>query len=199
MKKIISLAAVFVLLICTASAERNFLSFSFGLSSGIPFYGTEESNNYAKELDSSSRFVIGTYALLNLNIVKTASVYSGAELISDFKWQNPYYTNHLHCDFPLGIRLSPGLAGFSFGTAYLLGFRGDFYKVEVIDENEDTSKVEKMNTATAWGNGFKFFLEYDFSYHGSQMLPTAGLSWTFMPRGNNEYDNLLQIYFCLNL
>ena len=190
MKKTLSFLFVIFALACSLNAQKNLISFSFGINSGIPVYGTEDSKKAEEKLENPNRFVIGTYALLNLNIIETASVFTGADLLTDFNWEDSNYANHLHFDIPLGLRLSPNLAGFSFGTAYLLGLRGDFYSL---------TKNDKSSSATPWGNGFKLFAEYDFSYHGYKFLPTIGLSWTIMPRGNNEYDNLLNLYMGLNL
>ena len=189
MKKILALILSILCFSFTLSAEKNLISFSFGLSTGIPVYQSENIKIEEAYIDVNRRFVIGTYAYVNLNIIDYASVFAGGEIVSDFNWNGKYYSDHLDVDFPLGLRLSPGLAGFSFGTGYLLGFRGDFYK----------NDFGKANTSTPWGNGFKFFAEYDFSYHGYKFMPTVGLSWNIMPRGNNEYDNMLHLYMGLNL
>ena len=186
MKKILTLAIILGLFTTGLSAEKNLISFSAGLSTGIPIYNSENITNNTSEWESSTRLVIGTFAYVNLNLIEYASIYSGVNFLSDFNWtENDLYANHLHLDFPLGLRLSPGLEGFSFGTAYLLGFRSDFYN------NLDD---EKSSSITAWGNGFQFFAEYDFSYHGSTFLPLVGISWGLIPRGNYEYDNLLNLY-----
>ncbi len=189
MKKILSVLALLCTFTFSLCAEKNLISFSFGLSTGIPVYGSEEVKEEEDFIEANQRFVIGTYALMNINIIEYASVYGGAELVSDFNWNGKLYANHLNLGFPLGLRVSPGLAGFSFGTAYLLGFRGDFYNTD----------VEKYTSATPWGNGFKLFTEYDFSVHGSDYFPTIGISWAIIPRGSYEYDNFLNLYLGLNL
>lgn len=189
MKKILTVIISLICISFSLCAEKNLLSFSFGLSTGIPVYQSQTIKEEEEYIEANRRFVIGTYAYANINIIDYASVFAGAELLSDFNWNGKNYSNHLDLDFPLGLRLSPGLAGFSFGTAYLLGFRGDFYK----------NDFGKANTATPWGNGFKLFAEYDFSNQKYKFLPTIGLSWNIMPRGNNEYDNLLSLYLGLNI
>ncbi|MCR4579320.1 MAG: hypothetical protein K5681_03115 [Treponema sp.] len=189
MKKTFALAFIFALLSFSIYAEKNLISISVGLNTGIPFYGSAELNEATEDLDASKRFVFGAYGLFNLNIIEHASVFTGAELFTDLNWADKNYANHLHVDFPLGLRLSPNLGGLAFGTAYLLGFRSDFYYLP---------EEEKSNSMTSWGNGFKLFLEYDFSYHGSEFLPTVGISWSIMPRGNYDYDNLLNLYMGLN-
>ena len=191
MKKNIALAVILASIMFSMNAEKHLISFSFGISSGIPFYDSEEVLEKNESLESAKRFVIGTYGLVNLNLIEYASVYTGVNFTSDFNWgDDSYYANHLHLDIPLGLRLSPGLGGFSFGTAYLLGFRSDFYNNAVDEKTSDISP---------WGNGFQLFTEFDFSSLGNKFYPTAGISWTIIPRGNYSYDNLLNLYIGLNL
>ena len=50
-----------------------------------------------------------------------------------------------------------------------------------------------------WGNGFKIFVEYDFTHKTNRILPIVGINWKFMPRGNKCYDNIFTLYCMVKL
>ena len=165
MKKLSALILT-VLITCTALfADENLFSFSIGLSSGIPIYGSGSVISTGSEIDKPSRVIIGTTAALNLNIIKQVSFFTGGDVLFDFVWDSNQYANKIHVAFPLGLKIYPGLGGLNAGLAYTLGFRTDSIK---------TSEHEHEGITT-WGNGFKFSIEYNFAHDGnSRFLPSIG-------------------------
>lgn len=225
MKKITCFFLLTVFATLFVFANEDLFSVTVGLSSGIPFYSenfsstatqaaanipttdenltsddstisenaqsTENNTETKTEIKTDKRVIIGSFASLNLNVVKQVTFFTGCDFLADFNWAENLYAHHLHLGFPLGFKIYPGLAGLNLGLAYVLGFRADFTK---------TSSDYKTKNATAWGNGFKFLAEYNFAHDGfSKYLPTIGCSWTYMPRGNYEKDNLLTFYLAANL
>ena len=189
MKKIISTLFISIILITSITAKENPISFSAGLSTGIPFYGARSIKRINESIENQGRFIIGAYGNMNFNIIEQGSIFFGAELLSDFIWGNNNHSNHLHFSMPVGFKIYPNLKGLCFGIAYSLGFRADFI---------DTPDLYKKEIP-CWGNGFKFFTEYNFAKYGkSRYLPTIGFSWNFMPRGSNTYDNIISFYVGAN-
>lgn len=182
---LVLLSSLFVGLI----AEESLISFNAGLSSGIPFYGEDSLPEKSKDIDTDYRVIIGTFANLNINVIKQVSFFAGVDLLTDFNWKSKQYDHHLNMSFPLGFKIYPGLGGLDLGLAYTLGFRSDFSK---------SSKGKSSNVAS-WGNGFKVLAEYNFAHEGkSKYLPTIGCSWNLMPRGNYSYDNIICFYLAEN-
>ena len=173
-------------------AQEKFLGFDFALVTGLPFYGSSEIRNFNSNVSSNpNRIVIGSKADLTFKLIQQLKLVFGSSCLADFNWNGADYSNHFDYDFFFGVKIYPNLAGFNFGLGYLLGERIDFV---------NTSVDEKQNLFSAWGNGFKFLAEYNFAHDGfSKYLPTIGCSWTYMPRGNYEKDNLLTFYLAANL
>lgn len=84
-----------------------------------------------------------------------------------------------------GLKLAPFDSGFNFGVEYNTGIRIDFHKLPSIYKTQTES--------TKWGNGFRFSIEYDFSYHTNGFAPVIGISWRNQPRGGYS-DNLSSIF-----
>lgn len=190
MKKLLCSLVLLFSVLTGLIAKEGLISFNAGLSSGIPFYGSDALPEAAEKIDTQYRVIIGTFANININVIKQVSFFTGADLLADFNWQDKYYRNHLHMDFPLGFKIYPGLGGLDLGLAYTLGFRSDFLKSQ--------SKGKSSNIAS-WGNGFKILIEYNFAHTGnSKYLPTIGCNWNLMPRGNNAYDNIITFYLAEN-
>lgn len=190
MKRILCCLSLLFIFFAGLFATEELLSFNAGLSSGIPFYSSGSLSEKSEEIDTDHRVIIGTFANINLNVIKQVTFFTGADIFTDFNWQGKQYANHLHMSFPLGVKIYPNLWGFDFGLAYTLGFRSDFLK------NEERSK---SNNIASWGNGFKFLMEYNFAHEGkSKYYPTLGCSWNFMPRGNYSYDNIIAFYIAEN-
>ena len=191
MKK--SICAVFgvLFLFNTAFAMEDLLSFSAGISSGIPVYGTNSLSNKIDFIENKHRVIIGSLFTINLNPYQQITFFTGGDILSDFNWNSDSeYAHCLHISFPLGVKIYPNLAGFNLGIAYALGFRADLSK---------TKGVGKDNNIAAWSNGFKFSAEYNFAHCGqSKFYPSIGLSWNLMPRGKKSYDNIFTFYVAEN-
>ncbi|MCR5189287.1 MAG: hypothetical protein K6C97_10155 [Treponema sp.] len=191
MKKITLSILLSIFLCFAASAQEDFFTMNLGLSSGIPFYGSQTVSQTASEIDTDKRVIIGTFVNANFNIIEQVTFFFGADLLTDLNWKDSSYKHFLHTGFPVGLKIYPGLGGLDFGLAYEFGFRADFLK---------NSDGDRNNTSMAWGNGFKLFFEYNFAHTSDiKHLPIIGCSWTFMPRGNYSYDNLITFYIAGNL
>lgn len=190
MKKFLTLFLTLLILSSSCFAEENLVSFSIGLSSGVPFYGSEKIQESKKKLEDGQRIILGTLFELRINPIQEVSFFLGTDLLSDFNNYQSYSSNHLCVDIPFGIKLYPGLLGFCIGISYNFGFRTDFFNLE---------ETGKENLNSAWGNGFKILAEYNFAHKGnSKYLPTIGVYWKRMPRGENTFDNNLCAYVCAN-
>ena len=190
MKKLLSIFFFSLITFSALSAKENLFSFSLGLSSGVPIYGTNSVISTGSEIAKGNRIILGANAAVNLNLIKQVSFYLGGDALWDYTWNSVDYSSKMHVNFPLGIKIYPGLGGLNVGLAYTLGFRLDNIKVESLGEYNET---------TPWGNGFKFQLEYNFAHEGnSQYLPSIGGYWNLMPRGKDSYDNLIVLYVAAN-
>lgn len=192
MKKFYSLFIAFIILSSAAfSYIPNKIDFTVGLSSGIPFYGNEELKSSLDKIQNPNRIIIGTFSNVNINPNKYVTFYTGVDFLSDFYWNSDINSTLLHVDFPLGLKIYPGFGGLDFGLAYTLGFSSVFLKDEYGD---------KTSYISPWGNGFKLFLEYDFSrMTKSKYFPGIGISWGIMPKGNYSYDNTVTFYISEHL
>lgn len=187
MKKCTVLFLVFFIFFQNAFSEDLF-SFSGGIQSGFTFYGDKNIKSQNDEIDGTN-ILIGALANFNINPFKQVSFFVGADFLCDFLTQNDFYSNHLHLDFPFGIKIYPGLGGLGFGLAYTFGLRYDFVNTQ----------SDNYKNITPWGNGTKILLEYNFAHSGkSKFLPTFGCSWKILPRGNNTYDNIISAFAMLN-
>lgn len=188
MKKII-FCAISLLLSSFIFAENNkIVGFDIGLCSGIPFYGSDDVIDSNKEVfdEDYKRIIIGADADISFKIGEPLKLVFGTDLLADLIWCGNDYSNHLDYDFWGGIKVYPGLFGFNFSLAYALGCRTDF----VNDEVEDS-----VCRSSAWGNGFRLGVEYDFLYGTShKCMPAVGTYYRLMPRGSNDYDNIMAIY-----
>ena len=124
------------------------------------------------------------------NAINPFALFVDADLNMDFNFSNQQFFHMMDLAFTGGMKFYPGLGGFAFGIGYSIGTRFN-YTNDIIAQNY----VGKND----WGNGFKLFLEYNFSYNSSyRFLPTLGVSWRLMPRGNNFYDNIFSFYLMMN-
>lgn len=171
--------------------------FSAGISSGFPFYGSPKMWQTTEYLTATGgRFIIGTNVDLEFNLLKQFSVFTGADFLCDFNSNKIEYLTTMDLAFSIGVKFYPGLGGLALGLGYSLGTRFDF--LLLFPETCEIIEPEPVNSA--WGNGIKILIEYNFS-HQSDMhfLPTLGCYWRFMPRGNFKYDNILSAYLKINL
>jgi len=185
------LILIITIFICTAaSAKEEMFSISAGLSSGVPIYGNGSATTCNKDLSGKNQAIIGSVISLNLNLTDQFTLFLGNDILFDLNWTPSEYVHKIHISIPLGIKIYPGLGGFNVGLAYTIGFRQDL---------SSTKEFSERKEASAWGNGIKVLAEYNFAHEGkSRYYPTIGGYWTFMPRGNNSFDNLLAIYIAAN-
>ena len=189
MKKYMSFIFIIFFACLTLSANERLFSFSAGLSSGGPLYGEDSVISTGSEIEKPNRVIIGALFSINLNIIKQVTFYTGSDILWDLVWDSKQHSNKTHVDFPLGIKIYPGLGGLNLGLAYTLGFRADSI----------STCEHEYNGISSWGNGFKLSLEYNFAHEGnSNYYPSIGGYWNLMPRGNNSYDNLLVLYIVEN-
>ena len=111
------------------------------------------------------------------NIAFTLNTYANMDMLtnmSDFC---------LFLDYGIvgGVRIYPGLGGLNFGMEYATGMRANL----IVGETDSTS---------AWGNGFRFLLEYEFKNLINSFSPSLGFAWRRMPRGNSAADHILTFY-----
>ena len=190
MKKHLSFIFIILFACSTLSAKERLISFSAGLSSGVPRYGANSVVSTGSEIEKGNRIILGTNVSANLNPISQVSFYLGNDIIWDFTWNSSEKSSKVHLSIPLGIKVYPGLGGLNLGLAYTLGLRFD---------NIKTDSIGEYNDSTPWGNGFKFQVEYNFAHEGSsRYLPSVGGYWNLMPRGNSSYDNLIVLYVAAN-
>ena len=101
-------------------AVENLFSFSIGPQSGLVFYGDEDIKEDVKTLHGSHALV-GAQAEVNVNPFKQITFFAGAHILCDFVKENKNYSNHIHYDFPFGVKIYPGLGGLCGGMAYTFG------------------------------------------------------------------------------
>lgn len=174
----------------SAFSQKKFIGFDSALTTALPFYSDEKIQEYNKNVsDSPNRIVIGLEAAIKFNILTQLKLFLASSVQSDFNWNADEYSNHIDYDFSFGVKIYPNLYGFNFSIAYLIGQRADFI-------NNSIDKKETL--LSAWGNGFKLSLGYDF-HHNSQFdcLPSLGFYYKFVPCGNENYDNYLGFFIGL--
>ena len=190
MKKIITLIFTALLTCSLSFAGEKLFSFSAGLSSGVPIYGTDSVVSTGSEIEKGNRIILGLNTTVNVNPINQVSFYVGNDTLWDYTWNASEKSSKVHLSFPLGIKIYPGLGGLNLGLAYTLGLRFDNIRTDVAGE---------YNDSTPWGNGFKFQVEYNFAHEGNSMyLPSVGGYWNLMPRGNSSYDNQIVLYVAMN-
>lgn len=183
-----------MILICAALAlgaesERKFLGIQFALGTGFPFYGDGDlkGNQHDCMRDGYARVILYEDFGLTLRLTEQFFVLTGIQSMQDFTWSGPRHSNHAHTAFFAGVQFYPGIGNLSFSLSYALGFRRDWDTLPSGYRKVDSPK---------WGNGFRLSAEYDFK-KGGGVVPGIGMAYTFMPTGNNDYDNLLALYFRL--
>lgn len=163
------------------------IGFDVGIVTCIPVYG-DTSSLY------KNRVVIGSDGDISLKIGAPLKILFGYDLIGDINWDKNEHSNHLDYAFWSGVKIYPGIGGLNGTLAYALGARTDFIDEKVFDENGD-SKTRSVVETTAWGNGFKIGVEYDFLYDSNRRtMPALGFFYRLMPSGNNNYDNIFAFY-----
>ncbi len=190
MKKNIAVL-VFMLFFSFAFAEKSLenkiVGFDVGLVTCIPVYG-DSSSPY------KNRIIIGSDGDISFKVGAPLKILFGYDLIGDINWDKNEHSNHIDYAFWSGIKVYPGFGGLNGTLAYALGARTDFIDEEIFNE-EGSSRKRSVVETTAWGNGFKIGVEYDFLYNSSKRaLPALGFFYRLMPRGNKSYDNIFAFY-----
>ncbi|WP_407429075.1 hypothetical protein [Treponema sp.] len=156
--------------------------FEIGFGSGYFFYGSDSVKSRNKALGDSNQAVIISDVLFLLPFHENVIFELGVDSAFDFRWRGSDHINLIDYAFLSGFRVYPNLGGLYFSTDYAIGRRTDFISYD----NEDDIK------STKWGNGFKFALGYDFSYHMKSYAPVICISLKNMPRANSR-DSILGI------
>ena len=185
MKKIYLLLIGFVFAMTPLSGAENssFFSNEVLLGTGVPIYDDNSLTERKNLLETSDykRIVAGLGYNLNLNIAEPIKIVFGADLSADFLWEGSQYYHTLDYAFCTGIKVFPGAEGLNVSIAYTLGNRADFFDNKI--------------GASAWGNGFKLSLQYDFfNSSASKIKPLLGAYYRCIPRGANHTDHTLCIY-----
>lgn len=188
MKKIFAIA--FLLLTVTlgfSEDNKKIIGFDAGLVTCIPVYG-DTSSPY------KNRVIIGADGDVTFKLGKPLKFMVGADFISDINWDGNLHSNHIDYAFWGGIKVYPGIGGLNGSLAYAIGARSDFEEDKFF-YFDGTARNETNVSTTAWGNGFRLGVEYDFLYNSSRRtLPAVGFFYRFMPRGSSSYDNIFAFY-----
>ena len=197
MKKKLSICLVIFFISSFCFAIGKLFNFGVGLSSRFPIYDSGDLNKVTEHflLDEGYRIIIGTDTRIELNVIKQLSFFADANMLMDFNFSGDEYFNIMDLSFSSGVKVYPGIGGLACGIGYSLGTRFDFYSLLSSTNEKLFASTDYTVKKNDWGNGFKLFLEYDFSYNSKyKYLPTLGINWRFMPRGNNFYDNVITLY-----
>lgn len=188
---------VFLILISSfvniyAKSILDYFDVRLGIATGFPFYGDGYIGKFTKSYESSNynRVLAGLSFDTNLKMHDYISFVLGADVFGDFLWRtedlNNKYMTYLDYGFYGGLKIYPGLKGFNFGLAYLLGSRADFTNIDVLQD---------ITEYLPWGNGFRISLEYDIAYNTSgKIRPAFGVYYKVIPRGNYIWDNIVAAY-----
>lgn len=181
-KKLI--CALTLLLVTCSSWAVDWFAYGGSLGTALVVHGDEAIRSYSDTLHS---VVLEVDASMEFIVHPSIRIAAGSILLTDFKFKDGDHYNSLDYNFYAGTRIYPGLGGLRLGVDYNLGRRTDFIDIPPVDEVK----------STAWGNGFRFLLEYDFRYKKTGLQPMIGGSWRYVPRGGNTADHTLSVYFKL--
>ena len=166
-----------------AGGMGQFFSNEILVGTGVPIYDDNSQSDRKTLLDTSDykRIVANLSYFLDLNISDPIKIVFGADLMSDFLWEQDFYYHTLDYAFCTGIKVFPGAMGLNLSIAYCLGNRTDFFN--------------ELICSTSWGNGFRIAVQYDFlNSTDSKVKPLAGAYYRCIPRGANLTDHTLCIY-----
>lgn len=156
--------------------------FEIGIGSGNVFYGDSDTRARNRILSNINQAIIATDAAFLLPMNENLIFAFGGDSVFDLRWSGSDHIYLVDYAFLAGFRVYPNLGGLFASVDYALGRRTDFFS---FDDNSDSE-------STKWGNGFKFAVGYDFSYHLSSFAPLLAISLKSMPRGNSR-DNILAV------
>ncbi len=182
-KTVCAFALIFAALSLFAEKDK-IVRFDLGLATGIPVY-----NKNDVSIDGNdSRAIFGSLADIAFRVTEPMRIVLGSDLMCDFTWDGGNHSHHVDYAFWGGIKVYPGFGGLSTGLSYALGCRTDFVND---DETSGTS-------SSAWGNGFRLSIDYDFLYGTKyNCAPALGGYYRLMPRGENHWDNIFAVYITL--
>jgi len=181
MKRFICIiSAVFCIAFASAS---DIFGFSWAVGSSANIYGDDAFvTRFKKYEERGCKNVVifgeaGAKLKATENISFCANLYLGIDMLTNFS----DFCLFLDYGISGGVRVYPGIGGLSVGMEYVTGMRADSVKGEPA-------------TVSAWGNGFRFLVEYEFKNIINTFSPSLGFSWRRMPRGNNAADHTLALY-----
>ncbi|MGP1457767.1 MAG: hypothetical protein ACTTKL_00420 [Treponema sp.] len=180
------IAGVFIFL-CAAAlhAEKKAIGFDAALATGVPLYGSGTNAPSARD-DAPHRIIFGVDADMTVKIAAPLYLLVGADTLFDAAWSGSHSAVRIDYAFFGGLKVYPNIGGLNASVAYALGRRTD---------TESSEGGEKAAASSAWGNGFRLSVEYDFLYRRSQRCaPVLGMYYRMMPRGGNTYDNIIAVY-----
>lgn len=188
MKKTSLFLLVFVFFQTLIFSQENLFDWNVSLSTGIPIHSSSSEDSKSDILinDSFNRIIIGFNGNTVINITIPVKLIFGGDAFCDFLWDGSNHYNSLDYSFYGGIKVFPNLGGFNFSISYVLGSKTTFYKTE---------ESKSQNDNSAWGNGFRLSLEYDFFYNQTaKFYPIVGCYYKYIPRGDNKFDHILAAY-----
>jgi hypothetical protein len=167
------------------AAEKKNIGFEAGVGSGFIIYGDSRVREQNSSFNASNQVILAGTGSALLPLADSVFLAAGLDTTVDLRWKGSKYINYWDYAGTVGFRIYPGLRGLAATVEYALGRRSDFLCPDGTDESIEN---------TAWGNGFKLGVEYDFSSGTGNLAPVLGTSWRHMPRGGSS-DNCLVVYF----
>ena len=174
-------------LLCACGAFASGVGFEFGVGSGYVFYGSDSVRERNRVLSDGNQVLLNVQTGMLFRIAPQVYFCAGFDSVLDMRWQGGDHINMVDYAGVIGFHIYPGLAGLVGTVEYALGRRSDFVSVNSDDIIDDVYH-------TAWGNGFKFGVAYDFAYKGVGFAPVVGASWRRMPRGGSN-DDIIAVFF----
>lgn len=157
--------------------------FEFGVGSGYVHYGDKETRDRNSDLGGNQIVLTADARILFPVVQEKLYLTFGGDSTFDGRWNGGEHIFLVDYSFLLGFRAYP-IWGFVCSVDYALGRRTDFIDIDDYDDDVDS---------TEWGNGFRFGLGYDFSFHTKGFAPMLGAAWKSMPRGGSR-DNLITVF-----
>lgn len=189
MKKIFSILTVLVMSLFAVCAEdlASGNKFEFGIGSGYVFYGDHEMKDHIDSIGDPSQFVLAGDCAYLIRLNGPVYFCLGADILFDGHWNGGHHVYIWDYCGEAGFRIYPGIAGLACNVNYCLGRATEFYD---LTDSEGSG-------SSAWGNGYKFGVVYDFSYNSDGIAPEIGINFRHMPRGGNESDNVFCVFLRL--
>lgn len=195
-KKSILVAIIIFLQLFPCYSRSKYIDFGVFLSSGYNFHtdGDLAKGHLLYNNPDAKRILAGLNTDATFHITEPLSFFVGADSFADFNFLDEYYYHTVDFAFYAGIKLFPFFHGLNCSISYALGSRLDFVNISTQISEEEIQTISGSEIKS-WGNGFRIAAEYDFLYEtDAKICPVAGFCYRFMPRGNNNYDNILTAY-----